>query len=63
MNHIILIILNIYTVGDVMLSLRDLKLSFDGNQVLDDIHLEVKKGEVITLVGPVAPGKPACCGA
>jgi len=57
MNHIILIILNIYTVGDVMLSLRDLKLSFDGNQVLDDIHLEVKKGEVITLVGPSGTGK------
>lgn len=40
-----------------MLSLRDLKLSFDGSQVLDDINLDVKKGEVVTLIGPSGTGK------
>lgn len=40
-----------------MLSLRNLNLSFGDNQVLDDINLEVEKGEVVTLIGPSGTGK------
>lgn len=40
-----------------MLNLRNLNLSFHGNKVLEDIDLEVKKGEVVTLIGPSGTGK------
>lgn len=43
--------------GDVVLNLRNLNLSFHGNKVLEDINLEVKKGEVVTLIGPSGTGK------
>src|SRR5699024_5481372 len=47
----------IHRVGDVVLNLRNLNLSFHGNKVLEDINLEVKKGEVVTLIGPSGTGK------
>lgn len=40
-----------------MLNIENLNLSFDNNKVLDDISLEVKKGEVITFIGPSGTGK------
>lgn len=43
--------------GDVVLNLRNLNLSFHGNKVLEDIELEVKKGEVVTLIGSSGTGK------
>lgn len=40
-----------------MLNIENLDLSFNDNKVLDDISLEVKKGEVITFIGPSGTGK------
>ncbi|MBY8910263.1 amino acid ABC transporter ATP-binding protein [Salinicoccus roseus] len=40
-----------------MLNIENLDLSFGDNKVLDDISLEVKKGEVITFIGPSGTGK------
>ncbi|MFA7744377.1 amino acid ABC transporter ATP-binding protein [Salinicoccus roseus] len=40
-----------------MLNIENLNLSFGDHKVLDDISLEVKKGEVITFIGPSGTGK------
>ena len=43
--------------SDVVLSIKDLHKSFDGNLILDGINLDVKQGEVIVIVGPSGCGK------
>jgi polar amino acid transport system ATP-binding protein len=40
-----------------MLKAKDIKKSFDGLGVLDGITIEVKKGEVLALIGPSGSGK------
>lgn len=40
-----------------MLSIKDLRLSFKENEILKGINLEVKKGDVVTLIGPSGTGK------
>ena len=40
-----------------MISIDDLHKSFDGNEVLSGISLEVKKGEVVALIGGSGCGK------
>ncbi|MCG1009717.1 amino acid ABC transporter ATP-binding protein [Salinicoccus sp. ID82-1] len=40
-----------------MLNIEHLDLSFGDSKVLDDINLEVKKGEVVTFIGPSGTGK------
>src|SRR5690606_39286123 len=39
------------------LVIRDLRKSFDGVPALDGINLEVKAGEILTLIGPSGSGK------
>ena len=41
----------------MMLSIRDVKKSFDGLQVLDGISLDVEKGDVVAILGPSGSGK------
>lgn len=43
--------------GEVILSVKDLTKSFDDNQVLKGINLDVHKGDVIAIVGPSGCGK------
>lgn len=44
--------------AEVMLKMTDIKKSFeDGIQVLKGIDLEVKKGEVLAIIGPSGSGK------
>ncbi|MBE0662383.1 MAG: Fe-S cluster assembly ATPase SufC [Bacteroidales bacterium] len=40
-----------------MLSIRDLKVSINGKEILKGINLEVKKGEVHAIMGPNGTGK------
>ena len=40
-----------------MLAIRDLHLSFNGNEILKGIDLTVNKGDVVTLIGPSGTGK------
>ncbi|MFJ8236337.1 amino acid ABC transporter ATP-binding protein [Ureibacillus sp. NPDC094379] len=40
-----------------MLTIRDLHLSFNNNEILKGIDLTVNKGDVVTLIGPSGTGK------
>ncbi len=42
---------------DVKISVRNLKKSFGSLEVLKDISLEVREGEVVVLIGPSGSGK------
>ena len=45
------------TDGEILLEMNHVKKSFDGNGVLEDISLTVKKGEVVSIIGPSGSGK------
>lgn len=40
-----------------MIHIRHLRKQFDAEEVLADINLEIRKGEVITIIGPSGTGK------
>ena len=40
-----------------MISVRHLRKSFNGVEVLKDVNAEIKKGEVISIIGPSGTGK------
>ena len=40
-----------------ILELKSVEKSFDGNQVLKDISLSVKEGEILSIIGPSGSGK------
>ena len=42
---------------DIVISLQHLSKSYDGKQVLDDINLDIREGEFVTLLGPSGCGK------
>src|SRR3954454_7437210 len=45
------------TVGSVLLPVSGLRKSFGDHEVLRSIHLEVRAGQVVTLIGPSGSGK------
>ena len=44
-----------------MIRLEGITKSFGSLQVLRGIDLEIKKGEVVSIVGPSGAGKTLCC--
>ena len=40
-----------------LLEIKNIRKSFDGNEILKDISLNVEKGEVIVILGPSGCGK------
>ena len=40
-----------------MLKIEHLKKTFSGKTILDDISLEVKSGEIVSVIGPSGTGK------
>ena len=43
--------------GNVIVSLRDVTVSFDGETVLEKFNLNIRDGEFVTLLGPSGCGK------
>ncbi len=43
--------------SDVLLSIMNLSYEIDGNRILDDVHLSVRKGDVVAIMGPNGSGK------
>ena len=43
--------------GKVLLEMNHVKKSFDGSSVLKDISLQVKEGQVVSIIGPSGSGK------
>lgn len=43
--------------GEVLLSVRDLTVGFDGNLVLDKLSLDIMRGEILGFVGASGAGK------
>ncbi|MCR5503908.1 MAG: amino acid ABC transporter ATP-binding protein [Lachnospiraceae bacterium] len=42
---------------ETLLTIRNMRKSFDGTEVLKDISLTVKRGEVLSVIGPSGSGK------
>lgn len=42
---------------ETILTIKDLHKSFDNNEILKGINLEIKKGEIISIIGPSGSGK------
>lgn len=42
---------------NTIISLKDINVSYDGEQVLGGFHLEIHEGEFVTLLGPSGCGK------
>ncbi|MBO7117408.1 MAG: ATP-binding cassette domain-containing protein, partial [Bacteroidales bacterium] len=45
------------TQNDVIIRLENVSKAFGDKQVLDNISLDIKKGEFVTLLGPSGCGK------
>ncbi len=46
-----------YTNGEVLIDVRGLVKSFGGNVVLNGINTQIRKGEVVVVIGPSGSGK------
>ena len=40
-----------------MLTIKNLTKSFDGRQIIDQLNIEIKDGQILTIVGPSGGGK------
>ena len=43
--------------GKILLQIEHMKKSFDGVEILKDISLSVREGEVVSIIGPSGSGK------
>jgi branched-chain amino acid transport system ATP-binding protein len=43
--------------NEVMLTAKDINLSFGGIQALLDVHVDIKQGEIFAIIGPNGAGK------
>ena len=43
--------------NDCLIELRNIDMSFDGEQILHNLNLTIRDGEFVTLLGPSGCGK------
>ena len=43
--------------GDTIIQLKDISVSFDGEKILDRLNLTIRDKEFVTLLGPSGCGK------
>ena len=48
------------TIGDVILDVKNISLSFGGVKALTDISFDVREHEVRAIIGPNGAGKARC---
>ena len=46
-------------VTEPMLELKNVSMSFQDRRILDDVSLQVQRGEILVIIGPA---KVRCCG-
>ena len=49
--------MNSYQKSNIKLELKNIKKSFDNTKILDEITIEVKEGELVSILGPSGSGK------
>ena len=47
---------------EVLIQVKDLKKYFGNNKVLDGITTDIRKGEVVAIIGHPVPENPLFCG-
>lgn len=43
---------------DYYIKTKDLSVGYQGKVLIRDINLDIKKGEIVTLIGPMVRGNP-----
>lgn len=43
-----------------LLSIENLCVTLGKHRILEEIELQVERGEIVTLVGPMGPASPRC---
>lgn len=53
------------TNNDILISVQHLVKEYDHGAVhaLNDCDLDIRRGEVVAIIGPPAPASPRCCAA
>ena len=43
-----------------MLTLKNIKKSYDGTVILKDVNLDIQEGEIVSILGSSGSGKQLC---
>ena len=49
------------TETNLLLEIKDLKVSIESNMILNELNLKIQKGEIHAIMGPNGSGKSTFC--